>query len=346
VNTEFLLFLLRAYSFLIIFGCLVSFNSLPLYTIVQLAFISTFLYGLHGKNKNYLFAILGSTLTYFFMKFESSPLFAITFSSAPNILTYMYWSSLNPSPKENKSEAAEDLNGYNQENQYEVVGNKFSIINKFDISSLRVDPERKIAINTRCCADTGQVFSSTYQYRFIGNLVEWRLIEQSESVYNEFHQVVIDGVLLIESYTERYKERMFHLRTLQQEIDDIEDQLKWHKVTTPLFIFFIFKGERNAIDPFDLRKRIRTEIERINSGVKTALNFLNEREVIFYNDNNAYLKIQLPEEMNEQAKNEIHSFLSDLKVKTGITYDELISSEITINSLIVILDSIDVTAAA
>lgn len=181
-------------------------------------------------------------------------------------------------------------------------------------------------------SDYETCFKEIYQYRIEGNKVHVRLMHKESEDYIGIEEEVQDNVIMLSKIKERYDKSKFTLTPFQERIKNLKKEIQWHELKNLNTAFFIMKQHPNIIPNDELRRIIRTEIERIKFGSSQAFKDMIALEATILKENGFYT-FKFPKKYTEEQKQVIEKIVNHTIDKYFITYYELQSSDKMIDEL-------------
>lgn len=132
-------------------------------------------------------------------------------------------------------------------------------------NEVTANPANKTLVFYGHTDDYESVFNSTEEYRFDGNEVLTRLLEDDVEHPGEHVWHVKDGVVLESAIRKRAEEKKFTLTSPDEEIAQYKEQVEWHPVLNRKLRFFIMSQHPAEFPLRERRRLIRTELERLEA---------------------------------------------------------------------------------
>jgi hypothetical protein len=138
-------------------------------------------------------------------------------------------------------------------------------------STVQANPDVKMLAFTDRSTDDHDWFHSVEEYRFVGDEVQTRLIEDySESMGNKQWSVK-DGVVLESELRKRYEAlaiKLPILGTIEEQVARLKQRVEWQPVNRATLRFFVMSQHPTEFPFRERRRLIRTELERIDAAAR------------------------------------------------------------------------------
>lgn len=208
-------------------------------------------------------------------------------------------------------------------------------------SEVKVDPIQRLMIFYANTPDYDSIFHSTFQYRFSGEKLECRLIEDYCDSYGTQEWHVRDNVILeseLRRQNENLKLKPDRLKEmLEEKIKKYQSQIIWHPFERYQILFFVMGKHPELFPNGELRRIIRSDLERIRKGKEQALNLAIEYQLEIIETAEGFM-IHYPKDFKKDSKPEVENFVKGLNLKElNISIHELASYKKYENDLLKLL---------
>jgi hypothetical protein len=134
---------------------------------------------------------------------------------------------------------------------------------------IRLDRPIKNYIMYSRTPDYDAQFTDVNEYKFIGTNLWTRTIEDKREFPGDRHWDIKDNVVMeLDVRTRMGKNGFDSQERIEEKISDLKKQVDWNECKINKIKYFIMYRHDDIFNNFDLKKYMRTELERIKSGYK------------------------------------------------------------------------------
>ncbi len=187
------------------------------------------------------------------------------------------------------------------------------------------DPERKTLTYCAHPDDYLSVFNSTEEYRFEGNQVLTRLIEDYTEHPGEEVWHVKDGVILESEIRQRHEQsKVPQVRSIEEELARYASQVQWHPIENRMVRFFVMAQHPSMFPMRERRRIIRSELERLEASARKLRDVVTANGLELHETEEG-TNAQYPDTFSDEDRKRIQPLFSDEKLReeVGITLGEL-----------------------
>jgi hypothetical protein len=180
-------------------------------------------------------------------------------------------------------------------------------------------------------------FTDVNEYKFVGTNLLTRTIEDKSEFPGDEHWDIKDNVVMeLDVKTRMEKNRFDSQERIDEKISDLKKQVDWSECKINNIKYFIMFRHDDIFSNFDLKKFMRTELERIKYGykkledeVKSLGGDIENKSII--EGTKHFLHITCKENTSEENREILNSILQEDHICAfGISYYEFLE----VNSLI------------
>jgi len=191
-------------------------------------------------------------------------------------------------------------------------------------SEFEINPPQKLLTYYGHTPDYWSVFHSIYEYQFEKEALLVRLIEdRTEHPGEDDNWNVRDGVVLESAIRDRHEKRKFPIDSVEDRIARYKTDITWQPMTRHDVRFFAMTKHPELFPHRELKRIIRTELERINEVTRNVFRELADlgMEIVESEDG---LDFRLPDGSPESAKEKAKQFFEPESLqKYGTNFAEL-----------------------
>lgn len=207
-----------------------------------------------------------------------------------------------------------------------------------EYQKVRAEPKLKTLTFFDCNPENYWIFNSVFEYRFNGNNLECRLIEEHSTHGDREDWSVEDNVVLESEIRKRYSETSFKVRSLEEELEHYRSQVVWHAFNRYDVRFFVMGKHPELFPPSELRRVIRSDLERLRLGKDLILQSASEHGIEIIESETGY-EFSLPERITDKRQAQLwEAFSNDALSMFSVKASELDSFHTYENDLLRLLD--------
>ncbi len=190
-------------------------------------------------------------------------------------------------------------------------------------SEVRANPGAKTLVFYGHTDDHHSEFHSVEEYRFAGERVLSRLLEDYVDHLGKEEWHVKDGVVLESQMRKRAEERRISLTPVDEEIARYRVQLEWRPIQNRKLRFFVMAQHPAEYPLRDRRRLIRSELERLEAGARKIVEEA-KKQGLNVQDGEKGPELRYPEGFTEEDRDRVRKVFSDAYfAAVGMTADEL-----------------------
>lgn len=145
--------------------------------------------------------------------------------------------------------------------------------------------------------------NSIYEYKFDGNKVLVRLLEDSSDSLGCEKSFEVKDNVVIESEVRKQKLDGESDKYIEEELSRLKQEVEWHEVRDYKTRFFIMSRHPDVFPTFEYRKAIRTELDRLETGTHKIIQLAKDIGAVVKEHKEGYT-IQHPENCDDNKKEE------------------------------------------
>jgi len=185
---------------------------------------------------------------------------------------------------------------------------------------LRMQPDRRTLEFYGHTPDYDGIFHSRYEYRFDGEDLMTRLLEDESDHYGKKDWAVQDGVVLEEGIRQRATGLLSH--RVDQRIAEYRSAVSWHRYHDPRVRFFAMTMHPAQFSHARINEVIRGEIQRVRTAVESTA--MEARQLGFdVVENDDGLELKFGADWSEAQKQAASDHLSAVCERLGTNYVEI-----------------------